>query len=373
MQVQRFDQVKIQATKTPEGFIEDSPVIGRVGILEYRDATGKIRREFRPPEEAFSADSLASLRGKPITIGHPGIVSNKNVKAVKPIGTVLSPGIQDGENIRADMVIYNLDTPNRELSCGYKVDLDETPGEYNGVAYDAVQRKIVYNHVALVQKGRAGPIAKLNMDSEQEIDYKEDENTMAKIKLENGIEYEAAPEVIAAYDKMKADAAEAVKAVDEEKAKAKSAEIEAKGKMDAVEAERDTLKAEKAKFDEQLKAKDKEHADSLDKLVKERVSLLSVAASHKVEKADSMTDKEIKMAVIKSVRGDSADLSEKSDEYINAAFDFCKADVRGDGMEQQRKAVGGKQAVKEDECKSSNDAAQSLKERLENAYKKEEK
>ena len=62
--VQRFDRFEIQATKTPEGFIQDSPVIGRVGILEYRQPDGSIRKELRPPEEAFHADSLATLKGK---------------------------------------------------------------------------------------------------------------------------------------------------------------------------------------------------------------------------------------------------------------------------------------------------------------------
>lgn len=374
MNVQRFDQVNFNAAvKTPEGFVQDSPVIGRIGILEYRNHDGSIRREFRPPEEAFAADSLASIRGKPVTVGHLGVVRADNVSKIKPIGTVLSAGVQDGENIRADVVIYNLDTGNRELSCGYTVELDESPGEYNGVHFDAVQRNIQYNHLAIVAKGRAGSVARLNMDSEQEIEFKEDEKQMAKIKLDNGIEYDAAPEVVAAFEKMKAEKEEKEKAADAACEKAKTDAAEAKANMDKVEAERDTLKAEKAKFDEQLKAKDKEHADSLDKLVKERVSLLSVAASHKIDKADSMTDKEIKLSVIKAVRGDSADLSEKSDEYVNAAFDFCKEDTREDKMTEQRKAVGAKKADKQDEAVSSADAAQGLKQRLENAYKKEGK
>jgi hypothetical protein len=42
------------------------------------------------------------------------------------------------------------------LSAGYELDLDPTPGEYQGRRYDAVQRNIRINHVAAVPLGRAG-------------------------------------------------------------------------------------------------------------------------------------------------------------------------------------------------------------------------
>lgn len=64
---QRYDTYSFQATKTDEGFIQDNPVIGRTGILKYLNADGSPRYEYRPPEEAFNADSLDTLKGKPIT------------------------------------------------------------------------------------------------------------------------------------------------------------------------------------------------------------------------------------------------------------------------------------------------------------------
>ena len=57
--MQRFDQVTFAAKRTAEGFIRDTPIVGRTGILLYRNADGTERREYRPPEEAFKADSLA--------------------------------------------------------------------------------------------------------------------------------------------------------------------------------------------------------------------------------------------------------------------------------------------------------------------------
>ena len=35
--VQRYDNYAIQAIKTDEGFVRDAPIIGRTGILEYRN------------------------------------------------------------------------------------------------------------------------------------------------------------------------------------------------------------------------------------------------------------------------------------------------------------------------------------------------
>jgi len=356
--VQRFDRFEIQATKTPEGFIQDSPILGRVGIMEYRQPNGSIRREFRPPEEAFKADSLATLKGKPVTVGHPGLVRADNVKAVQPIGTVLTEGKQDGDFIRADVVIYNLDTAGRELSCGYALDTEETPGEWRGQHYDAVQRNIRYNHVAVVPKGRAGPTARLNMDGSQEYEYEEEQKTM-KIRLDSGLEYDAAPEVIVAFDKLKQDNANLL---------GKNQTL--KTNLDTTEAKADTLQAEKTKLDEQLKAKDKEHADSLNEAVKQRVSLLSVAGTHNIDKADELSDRQIKEAVVKSVRGDGMDLTAKSDEYVNAAFDLCKEDNRQDTMSQQRKQVKNPGSERKDEAPSSAaDARQKMIENQQNAYK----
>lgn len=333
----RYDIYPLQATRTPEGFIQDSPVIGRVGILEYRNPDGSTRREFRPPEEAFSADSLNTLRGKPVTVGHPGLVNADNIPKAKVIGAILTVGKQDGDNIRADLVIHNLNTSGRELSCGYKVDLDETPGEYNGVKYDAIQRNIRYNHVAVVPRGRAGSVARLNMDGEGIYEDEEETKTMPKIRLDSGLEYESAPEVIAEYNKLKSD----------------SAALQTK--FDIAEAKADTLQADNKKLDEQLKTIKKEHADGLNESVKQRVSLLSVAEKHKIEKADEMTDRQIKEAVITSVRGDAMELDKKSDEYVQAAFDLVKEDStsREDIAAENRKKANTRKNYDEKEVTGS--------------------
>ena len=321
--MQRYDNYSFQAIKTDEGFIKDSPIIGRTGILVYMNADGSTRREYRPPEEAFKADSLASIRGKPITMGHHGLVTNETYKQSKPIGTVLSDGKQDGNNIRADVVIYDLNTDDRELSCGYQTELEETSGVTpEGEHYDAIQRNIVYNHLAIVPRGRAGN-ARLNMDGEQILESEVDKMSK-KIKLDNGIEYDVPAEVEVAFGAMIAKADEQKKELDAMTAKFDSAtaEIE-KLKQDAVKAEADF----KAKFDD---------------AVKTTIELRTIAQKHGIEKADEMSNDEIKKAVVAKVHP-KLSLDGKSAEYIEVAFDLAKdTEVQHeDAMAEQRKALNG--------------------------------
>ena len=49
------------------------------------------------------------------------------------------------------------DGSKKELSAGYHYKPDMTPGNFDGMRYDGVMREIVFNHVALVEDGRAGP------------------------------------------------------------------------------------------------------------------------------------------------------------------------------------------------------------------------
>lgn len=153
---------------TEEGYLVDHPIVTRCGIFEYAKPDGGIRYELRLPEEVFSEKSLASYEGKPIIITHAAGEIDKNNVHEEQIGTILSKGYRDGENVRCKIVIHNTDALKKcglkELSLGYGLNLDETPGEYNGQKYDAIQRDIEVNHLALVAEARAGDRARLNID-----------------------------------------------------------------------------------------------------------------------------------------------------------------------------------------------------------------
>ncbi|HHX2502471.1 TPA: DUF2213 domain-containing protein [Neisseria subflava] len=299
----RYDRAPIKAIRTDEGFIKDSPVLTRTGVFVYRNADGSERREYRPPEEVFKADSLSLYAGIPITNGHPGKVTSANA-ANHTIGTVLTPARQDGDNLIADIVIHNVEAVNagnKELSVGYELDLDETPGiTPNGERYDAVQRNIIPNHLAIVSKGRAGN-ARLNMDGNEEDAESNGDVKMTKLRLDNGIEYDAAPEVIQAYNKLNQDKAEIVAAKDKAEARADSAEADLKKLQEAQE---------------QFKQ------DAISQ-ARERLNLEAVAKAHNVEFKQDATDRDIKAAVVKAIRGDSLTLDGKSDDYVAAAFDMA--------------------------------------------------
>lgn len=333
MEAIRYDRSSFKATRTDEGYLIDTPIVGRAGIQLYRNADGSVRRELRPPEEVFHPDSLASFAGKPVTDEHPNEpVTAKNAKRLA-VGTMRSEGKQDGDNVIAPIIIHDAEMVDkvmkggkRELSLGYKVDLEETPGVWNGQEYDAIQRNIRINHLAIVPRGRAGN-AKLNLDRHDAVLFNpEEENVMpnenlGRIRLDSGLEYPAAPEVVVAMEKLRAD-----KAVVDETV------VQLHTQLDTIAAERDALKsqvqsAEQVKADAMVQAR---------KEIQARVELEKVAGEFKIDCAGK-TDREIKELVIKVGRSD-ADLAGKSEDYITAAFDLAVAMKTDAAMAAQRVA-----------------------------------
>lgn len=320
----RFDYVELKAVKTDEGFLIDSPIVARTGILTYTNADGSIRKELRLAEDVFHTDSLKSFIGKPITVDHPkNLLTAKDVGKVQ-VGTMLGQGRQDGENVKVDLVIHQPDRigERRQLSLGYDVDLDETPGEWEGQRYDAVQRNIRVNHLSIVKRARAGATARLNMDSDEEPLINEEIKIMPKVRLDTGIEYEAPAEVVAAVEKMRTDTAALQTQV--------STQTEA---VKTVTAERDKLQARV----DGIPAEVKKAQDDAQKAAKNRTELEKVAVTFKLDAKDK-TDVEIKHAVIKAVNKDFDPVG-KSADYVDAAFDIAKTARADAAMQVQRKSV----------------------------------
>lgn len=350
MSVNRFDRVPIKARFTEDDYLEDSPVLTRTGVFVYRQPDGTTRRELRRAEDVFHADSLASYRNKPVTKDHPGKVNASNVREYQ-IGTVTTVGRQDGDNVVSDIVIHDPRVIKqdgwKELSVGYSVDLDETPGEYNGERYDAIQTNIRVNHLAVVPAGRAGN-ARLNLDAADAVsdtedgpgaanptDHKDDP-IMTKIRLDNGLEYDAAPEVQHAYDKARNDAKQAETKAETEKARADAA---------------DAKLAEKDREIEQLKQDAFSQARS-------RVELEHSAKEHGVEIKQDSTDRAVKEAVIKKLRAD-ANLEGQTDAYVDATFDIVTKDAatRRNDAAGQRRVVTGDANARQDGAQNRSDSA----------------
>lgn len=165
--VSRLDSMPLKAAYfTREGYLRDRPVVTTCGIFEYED-NGSVHYELRLPEDVFEPESLKSYKGKPVILTHNGGEITKDNVSRETIGTILSDGIQEGDDVRADIVIHDSDKLRlglRELSLGYDCDLEYKPGTWKGQHYDYIQHNIRINHLALVDTARAGHGARLNLD-----------------------------------------------------------------------------------------------------------------------------------------------------------------------------------------------------------------
>lgn len=164
---------------TSQGFWRAEGYFGRAGIYEYRKDDGSTSRELRPSEEVGSPEALASFDAAPVTIGHPAEdVTAENVRRHE-VGTVLGEARMDGMHVAGAVVVKDaraikqVKAGKQELSPGYSIKLDETPGAdrkygYPGNPegrYDAVQRHIRVNHLAIVDRARGGSTVRLRMDA----------------------------------------------------------------------------------------------------------------------------------------------------------------------------------------------------------------
>jgi hypothetical protein len=157
--------------RTQEGYLRVDGRIARIGVQEYRDGSGAMRRELRLPEEVFDAESLASFNLLPTTNQHPPVLLNAENARRYAVGALGDIRIDENEWVVATLLIHDAEAiaavegGRSQLSNGYSCELDESAGEWNGQHYDSIQRKIRGNHCALVDAARAGPKARLRLDA----------------------------------------------------------------------------------------------------------------------------------------------------------------------------------------------------------------
>lgn len=164
---------------TPEGYLVAVAKIARIGVQEYpyldSDGSTRIRREFRPPEEVANRDSLKTLCDLPISIEHPPVMLDSSNARQFAVGWNGSVSYDNGfvstklKLIDQQSVKNALDGERIELSVGYLTKLDWTPGIWQGQNYDAVQRQIKGNHIALTVKARGGSDLRLYPSASSEL------------------------------------------------------------------------------------------------------------------------------------------------------------------------------------------------------------
>lgn len=158
----RFDSNGFEKIIQGNDFVKYRGVIAKPGVLVYENPDGTKRREFLPPEELFANDSIESFKGLPITDEHPieGVSSmNYNQFTKGAIGNVYEDkGVLIGEFTVYDPALNEKISSGEkvELSIGRRMALDLKSGVFNNSPFDAVQRNIRANHLAITKQSRTG-------------------------------------------------------------------------------------------------------------------------------------------------------------------------------------------------------------------------
>lgn len=318
--------------ETPEGYLSGRAIATNVGVFPYLMEDGTVQYELRPPEEVFEPESVRSLAESIMTNDHPNVpVTKDNAKelSVGFTGDVrqdqyhLAPKI----TVTDSQAIEDVKDGKVALSCGYSCDLEYKSGVWMGVHYDAIQRNIRYNHLAIVPNGRAGDAARLRMDSAvpvgvqivEDTNNPKGETSSMKITID-GLTYEVQDENLVKVIQTKMDELGTAKA----DLKVKEDELAtALNDRATIEAKADQLKED----NEQLK-KDKEalekadQREKIDAAVKERLKLEKNAEKVGIEIKEDDTNEDIKKAIVLKVYPNAKEkLDSRDSAYLEARYD----------------------------------------------------
>ncbi|QHJ78310.1 MAG: hypothetical protein [Bacteriophage sp.] len=339
----RYDNAPIdkvtQDAQTGFVHITDVP-IARVGVFPYLKADNSVEMEAKLPAELLSDSTVSSADSKPVTNDHPTELVNQRNASKYMKGFTADNAHVDNDTLKVDMIITDADLISeinkgkQELSIGFETEIIPEKGEYKGVAYDSVQRNIQINHVAVVEHGRAGHSVRLIGDSaemvqQDNVDKKGKQMDTTKVRLD-GADVTVATADADKIIKLDADNSEKEKKINDLKAQIKDLQDQlAKLQGDDEEAKKNADKAQ-AKADaaekELADLKKKYSGDAMDKAVGARIELINKVKPYVGDSFDfkGKSEKQLKLDAIKAL-DDSVDLTDKSDDYIDAYFDsMCK-------------------------------------------------
>ena len=293
--------------ETGEGFLICRNVpISRTGDQEYMGweigipgaGGGQIVTVHRPPEEVFSTAALASFEGKPVTNDHPPVLIGPDDVKTYEMGHAQNVRRGEGEweeYTLADLHIHDrelidaVQSGKREISCGYECEyVPNGDGTYT-------QRNIRGNHVAVVERGRAGKRAAILDSDKKKAKEPERKGNMNKkglfFKLFGQAVKDKSPEEI---EQMAMDAAAALEAEKPADGQAEGQKEEPAKETASDEAVIDAI-AEKilAKLEEKGACKKKEEAkDALDAALEKLTEGGDPGQAGETEKTSGDTEKE---------------------------------------------------------------------------------
>lgn len=343
------DRAPIGAVKrTKEGYLVATARVARTGVQHYLaselgDVAIKagfkpddIVRVNRPDSEVFSSDSLNTITRLPVTVDHPAeevTADNWSSLAVGDVGdayakdgewVVVNPMLKDSRGIDA------ASSTHKEISMGYRAEIVESNDK--SIA-DFDQRKIRYNHLALVERGRAGSDARIGdswgatpVDDKGFIEPQPGGKPITQ-SSKGGHNMSDALKTVVLGDKAVKVPAEDVAAIEQFKTDSAKALADAESKHEKTLADKDAELAKlQAKLDD-AESKILSDAD-IDKRVSDRADLVSLAKSIAPNiKTQGVSDSDIRKAVVTTKLGDAV-IEGKSEAYIDARFDILADEAK---------------------------------------------
>lgn len=321
--------------RTPEGYLQGVIRATCAGVFRYLGEDGKtVDRVLRSEAEVGDPESVASANSKPVTLRHPNESVTIDNIAKYEVGFTGTDAYFDGIDLWITITITDKKAIDAiesgkvaAVSMGYDVasiEVNEDPlNNWRGTEYNKIQHGIRYNHLALVYAGRAGESVEITVgDSIDEIinnktadNQSAKDSAMKKIIIDGAVYEcdEAVAAKLSGLEKQLADSASAHKAELDKVTAEKDAKV---AELDKMTAERDAAQAEI----KTLKEKQLDEA-AIAKKVDEKIALVEKAKVYgcEVKAEDSVLD--IKKAVIAKAFGDKMDLTDKSEDYVNVAFD----------------------------------------------------
>lgn len=340
MPVTRYDTATINkfSVDSQTGFLHFKDVpIARVGVFPYIGSNGKIRMEAKLPDDLLTDSAVESANMKPVTDNHPPERVNTSNTTQYMKGLTADNAHRDGDKVKVDLTITDsalideIQNGKQELSIGFQTDLVPVKGTYKGMQYDSAQKNIQINHVAVVKRGRAGHSVRLTGDSaEMVINDSEEKGTSMETTKVNAFGTTFTVDSSDADKVMKADADDKAKSsqIDKLNAQIKALTAERdklKGNADAKSKEADTAQAKADSLESELAEwKKKYEGAALDKAIADRMALIDEVKPYVGDSFDfkGKSPKEMKLEAIN--KADSVDLSDKSDDYIDAYFASLK-------------------------------------------------
>lgn len=336
--------------RTSDGYMAVRARAARVGVYQYagrevdpdnahglRDAASV--NVLRDAEHVFDRRSLASFVGKPITDDHPHVSVTAANWRDHARGIIMG-AVKDGDHVGFDLAfmdastIAKIDAGKVELSNGYDAQLEF--GKFtaaDGTECQARQTGITGNHIALVDRGRAGASCRIGDAAICDalpttiLDHKE--KTVVKTMLIDGLTVD-----VGNPDTAIATIQTILTARDAEK-----------GKVAGLETEVATLTTDKATLEAQVATLTQAVADAKPTPAQLRdagKSLMLAAGKAKalgVAVTDAMDEPAIMAAVVNAKMGDTA--KGWNAEQIAASFAVLAKDAKVQDADPLRDAISG--------------------------------